>query len=142
MRAPKKYTEKDVQYILSCVKKHGVSRGCKIASEVLGRTFTAVKHKYRKEINPQYKRNQMLIGMSHNADALRKISVLIGRDLITEIYGNPTNLQQCFENISQRTQYSKSVVEHVWYRVLKKETKVFQINENCRWNVKNKPRRR
>lgn len=142
MRAPKKYSEKDVQYILSCVRKHGVSRGCVIAAEILGRSFIGIINKYYKETNPVYKQN-VIMGINKGLQKrLIKISNVIKRDLITEIYSNPVNLQQCFESVAEKTNYSTRTVEQVWYQVLKKETKVFQINENSQWNVKNKPRRR
>ena len=132
-----RYTEKDIEYIISCVKAHGVRKGCKIAAEVLGRSVDSVIRKYYKTSNSDYKARQKK-GM---IDSLAKIATAIKSELIGEIYMNPDNLQKCFENVKERTGYSKGVVQNCWYLVLKKEVNVFRLGEHAEWNVKNKIRR-
>ena len=133
----KRYTEKDIKYIFSCVKTHGVRKGCKIAAEVLGKSVDSVIRKYYKTSNSDYKDRQKKAMLA----SLTKISTAIKSELIDEIYMNPGNLQQCFENVTERTGYSKNVVQNCWYKILKKEVNVFRLGEHADWNVKNKIRR-
>lgn len=132
-----RYSKKDIEYIISCVKTHGVRRGCKIAAEVLGRSVDSIIRIYYKTNNSDYKVRQKQAMIA----SLAKIATVIKSELIGEIYMNPNNLQKCFENVSESTGYSKMVVQNCWYLVLKKEVNVFRLGEHAEWNVKNKIRR-
>jgi hypothetical protein len=135
MHKGKRYTEKDDQYIVSCIKKYGVKKGIEVASQVLGRSESSIRMRYYNDILYPGKR----------MDALKKlvnkipetiISVLIGN-----VYQNPMNLRECFEKTAEETGYTREKIQALWYVKVKHERKVFMFdNPNAEWNVKNKMR--
>ena len=136
-----RYTEKDIEYIISCVKAHGVAKGCKIAAEVLGRTYASVLNVYYRISNPDYNKRQIKSSNRKSAQRMKTIALKLKSEIVGQIYMNPANLSECFESVAERTGYSKMVVQNCWYLVLKKEVNVFRLGEHAEWNVKNKIRK-